>query len=173
MLHQGIIRPSCSAWFSPITLVPKRDGTTRFCVDYRALNYVTIKDRYPLPLIQDIFDTLNGSCVFSSLYLRSGYWQLPVKPDSIEKTAFVCHLGQFEFLRIPFVPSNAPVVFQRAMNHVLAPYIGKFVMVYLDDIIIFSKSMKEDSKHLEKILQAFADAGLTLKESKCHLVKLH
>ena len=172
MLKQGIIRPSSSEWASAITLVPKKDGTTRFCVDYRALNDITVKDRYPLPLIQDIFDTLGGSSIYSTLDLRSGYWQLPVHPDSVKKTAFACHLGQYEFLRMPFGLTNAPAVFQRAMNQVLASFIGKFVLVYLDDVIIFSKSPEEHERHLDQVLQSFADAGLTLKGSKCHFGKL-
>ena len=100
MLDMGIIRPSASEWSSPVTLVPKKDGTTRFCIDYRAVNDVTIKDRYPLPLIADIFDTLGGSSVFTTLDLRSGYWQLPVEESSIHKTSFVCHVGQYEFISI-------------------------------------------------------------------------
>ncbi len=171
MLTNGIIRPSNSEWASPITLVPKQDGTTRFCVDYRAVNDVTIKDRYPLPLIQDIFDTLNGSVIYSSIDLQSGYWQLPVHPDSVKKAAFVCHLGQYEFLRMPFGLCNAPAVFQRAMNQILAPFIGKFAMVYLDDVIIFSKTPEEHAQHLDQVLKTFAGAGLTLKESKCHFGK--
>ena len=168
MLRLGVIRPSSSEFASPITLVPKKDGTTRFCVDYRALNSITVKDRYPLPLIQSILDSLAGSTTFSTIDLRTGFWQLPVHPDSVKKTAFVCHLGQYEFLRMPFGLSNAPAFYQRAMNTVLAPYLGKIAMVYLDDIIVFSKSPEEHQHHLDIILQALYEAGLTLKESKCH-----
>ncbi len=171
MLKMNIIRPSHSSWSSPITLVPKKDGTIRFCVDYRALNEITIKDRYPLPLIQDIFDTLNGSAIYSTLDLRSGYWQLPMAANSIEKTAFVCHCGQFEFLRMPFGLTNAPAVFQRVMTSVLSQFIGKFAMVYLDDVIIFSKTEEEHISHLRQVFDAFEKAGLTLKESKCHFGK--
>ena len=171
MLALGVIRPSSSAWASPVTLVPKKDGTTRFCCDYRLLNTCTIKDRYPLPLIQDVFDTLGGSCMYSTLDLKTGYWQLPVHPDSIDKTAFVCHYGQYEWLRMPFGLCNAPAVFQRAMNKVLAKHIGKTVMVYLDDIIIFSKSAEQHAKDVDEVLQTLASAGLTLKESKCHFGK--
>ena len=102
MLTENVIRPSESAWASPITLVPKRDGSTRFCVDYRKLNSVTIRDQYPLPQIQDIFDQVGGSTIFSSLDLKARYWQSAVAEDSIEKTAFRCHLGHYEFLRMPF-----------------------------------------------------------------------
>jgi hypothetical protein len=136
MLQLGVIRPSHSPWASAVTLVPTKDGSTRFCIDYRQLNSVTIKDRYPLPLIQDIFDQLGGSKLFSTLDMRSGFWQLPMSPESIEKTAFVCHRGQFECPRLPFGLANAPSVYQRAMNKVLGDFIGKFIMVFIDDIVI-------------------------------------
>jgi hypothetical protein len=167
MLEMGIIRPSSSSWASPVTLVPKSDGSTRFCVDYRAMNAVTTKVRYPLPLIQDIFDLIGGSKVFTTLDMRSGFWQLPMAEDSIAKTAFVCHRGQFEFLRMPFGLANAPSVYQRAMNKVLADFIGKFVMVFIDDIVIYSNNEDEHKKHVELVLERLLQAGLTLKESKC------
>ena len=102
MLAMGIIRPSSSPWASPITLVPKKDGTLRFCTDYSRMNSITVKNRYPLPFIQDIFDNLGGATVFSSLDMRSGYWQVGLTENAISKSAFVCHRGQFEYLRLPF-----------------------------------------------------------------------
>ena len=138
MLAEKVIRPSQSAWASPITLIPKRDGSTRFCVDYRKLNAVTARDQYPSPQIQDIFDQVGGSTIFSTLDLKAGYWQLPVGEESIEKTAFRCHLVHYEFLRMPFGLTNAPAVFQRTMDQVLSGLIGHIVMVYLDDIVIYS-----------------------------------
>ena len=168
MLQLGVIRPSHSPWASPVTLVPKKDGGTRFCIDYRQLNAVTIKDRYPLPLIQDIFDQLGGSKLFSTLDMRSGFWQLPMSPESIEKTAFVCHRGLFECSRLPFGLANAPSVYQRAMNKVLGDFIGKFVMVFIDDIVIYSNSESDHKAHVEQVLQRLEEAGLTLKDSKCH-----
>ena len=168
MLKAGVIRPSASNWSSPITLVPKPDGSTRFCCDFRAVNDVTIKDRYPLPLIQDIFDTLKGAKVFSTLDLRSGYWQLPVHPNSIHKTSFVCHAGQYEWLRMPFGLSNAPGVFQRCMNQILSDFIGRFCLVYLDDVVIFSKDLESHQDHIRQIFDKFRLAGLTLNERKCH-----
>ena len=136
MLRDDIIVPSSSPWASPITLVPKKDSPTRFCIDYRRLNAETEKDQHPLPLIQNIFDQMGGSKICSTLDLMSGYWQLPVAPEDQPKTAFRCHLGLFECKRIPFGLCNAPAVFQRAMDKLLAGLIGVSVCVYLDDIII-------------------------------------
>ena len=109
--------------------MPKKDGSICFCVDYRKLNAITKKDAHPLPHIQDIFDTFTDATVFSTLDLKSGYWQVPMHPDSVEKTAFVCHRGLFHFRRMPFGCTNAPAVFQRLMNSVLADYFGKTIMV--------------------------------------------
>ena len=167
MLEAGVIRPSCSPWASPVTLVPKKDGTSRFCIDYRKVNNVTKKDRYPLPLIQDIFDQLSGASIFSTLDLKSGYWQLPVAAEDIEKTAFICHAGQFEYLRMPFGVANGPSTFQRLMNKVLAGLIGQCCMVYLDDIIIHSKTPEDHAKHLQLVFDKLREAGLKLKRSKC------
>ena len=170
MLAMGIIRPSSSPYASPVLLVPKKDGTLRFCCDYRKLNSVTVKDRWPLPNIQEIFDRLDAK-FFSTMDMRSGYWQVPLAPEAIPKTAFVCHRGQFEWLRVPFGLANAPSHYQRVMSSVLGKFIGKFVLVFLDDIIIYSKSKAEHFRHLELVLQALKDANLTVKESKCNFFK--
>ena len=167
MLRDGVIRPSDSPWASPITLVGKRDGTTRFCVDYRKLNAITKKDAHPLPYIQDVFDQLAGATIFSTLDLRSGYWQVPMAEESIPKTAFTCHLGLFEFTRLPFGLTNAPAIFQRAMNKVLSGLIGRCCMVYIDDIVVYSKSEQEHAVHLAAVLKLLRNAGLQLKPSKC------
>lgn len=167
MLRDGIIRPSDSPWASPITLVPKKDGTTRFCVDYRQLNHVTRKDSHPLPYIQDIFDQVSGATIFSTLDLRSGYWQVPMAENSIPKTAFACHLGLFEFVRMPFGLTNAPAIFQRQMNKILSGLIGKSCMVYIDDIVIYSRTESEHAKHIEEVFKRLRAAGLQLKPSKC------
>ena len=168
MLKMGIIRPSSSPWASPVTLVPKKDGTTRFCIDYRKLNAVTKKDRYPLPRIQDIFDQLEGAKIFSTLDLKSGYWQIPMHENSIEKTAFICHLGLFEFLMMPFGCANCPSKFQRALTKVLSGLIGKICMLYIDDIVIYGKDERSHARNLQLVFDRLRKAGLKLKPSKCH-----
>lgn len=168
MLNDGIIRPSSSPWASPVTLVPKRDSTTRFCVDYRRLNAITVKDTYPLPLIEDIFDQVAGSMVYSTLDLKAGYHQLPVAEPDIEKTAFRCHRGLFEFVKMPFGVCNGPSVFQRTMDRVLAGLVGVCVFVYLDDIVVYSDSHENHTNHLRAVFERIAKAGLRLKPTKCH-----
>ena len=134
MKKKGIIQPSVSAWASPIVLVPKRDDTLRFCVDYRKLNAVTKKDVYPLPRINDILDTLGKSRYFTTLDLASGFWQIEMDPATREKSAFTTHCGLFEFVRMPFGMCNAPATFQRLMQLILAGIEWKYCFVYLDDI---------------------------------------
>ena len=128
MLRDKIIRSSSSPWASPVVLVEKPDKTTRFCVDYRKVNAITRKDAHPVPLIQDVFDQLNGAKIFSTIDLRSGYWQIPMAENSIPVTAFTTHVGLFEFLRMPFGLTNAPAIFQRTMNQVLSGLIGRCCM---------------------------------------------
>ena len=137
MLKAGVIKPSASPWASPVTLVPKGDGW-RFCVDYRKINQVTKRDHYPLPRIDEIFYLLQGNSVFSTLDLKSGYHQLAIDPNDTEKTAFVCHKGQFEFLRVPFGLANAPAQFQRTMDYIFRDLLGVCVLVNIDDIIVYS-----------------------------------
>lgn len=168
MLKDGVIRPSDSPWASPITLVPKKDGSTRFCVDYRKLNAVTRKDAHPLPNIQDIFDQVSGAKIFSTLDLKSGYWQVPMAEESIPKTAFITTSGLWEFTRMPFGITNGTAIFQRAMNKVLAGLIGKCCMVYVDDILVYSKTEQQHAEHLKAVFQRLRNAGLQLKPSKCH-----
>ena len=167
MLCQGIIQPSTSPWSSPVTIQPKKDGSTRFCVDYRALNSVTRKDAHPLPRIQDIFDSLSGASIFSVMDLKSGYFQVPVAPGSVPYTAFVTSDGLYEFLRMPFGAANTPAVFQRAMQAVLGPLLGECVLVFLDDIVIFSRTPEDHQSDVRAVLQALRHHGLTVKESKC------
>lgn len=167
MLRDKVIQPSHSPWASPILLVPKKDGSVRFCVDYRKLNSVTRKDAHPLPHIKDVFDSLQGATIFSTLDLKSGYWQVPMSPESIPRTAFTCFRGLYEFVRMPFGLANAPAIFQRAMNEVLSGLIGRIVMVYIDDIVVYSRSTAEHAEHLRQVFQRLKDVGLQAKPSKC------
>ena len=171
MIRTGVIEPSTSPWASPITLVPKKDGSMRFCVDYRKLNAVTKKDSYPLPLIQDIFDQLSGAAVFSTLDLKSGYWQLSVAEADRPKTAFICHRGLFQFRRMAFGLANAPAVFQRTMDRVLHGLVGVCCLVYIDDIVIYSRNAEEHAHHLQLVLDRLHKAGLKVKPSKCHFAR--
>ena len=125
-----------------------------FCVDYRKVNAITRKDAHPLPHIQDIFDSLSGAKIFSTLDLKSGYWQIPVHPEAIEKTAFVCHRGLFEFTRMPFGLANAPAEFQRTMQTVHGKMLGRFAMVYLDDIVVYLQNKREHREHNNLICDA-------------------
>ena len=171
MLEKKVIQPSSSAWASPIVLVPKKDGTQRFCVDYRRVNAVTKKDVYPLPRIDDILDTLSGTKYFSTLDLYSGYWQIQLDPETREKSAFTTHSGLYEFTRMPFGLCNAPATFQRLLQTVLAGLEGKFCFVYIDDILVCSKSFEEHLQHLQQIFERLRKAGLTLKPKKCSFLQ--
>ena len=148
MLAEGIIKPSCSPWASPVTLVPKPDKSLRFCVDFHRLNAITKRDRYPLANIHEVFDLLEGSTVFSTLDLKSSYHQMAVHPDDTEKTAFICHRGQFEFLRVPFGLANAPSFFQRTVEYIFRDLLGICVLIYIDDIIVFSPDRDSHIKHV-------------------------
>ena len=171
LLALGLIEPSSSPFGSPILFVPKKDGTLRMCIDYRALNKVTVKNKYPLPRIDDLLDQLHGSCFFSSLDLQSGYHQIRITEEDVPKTAFKTPLGLFQFKVLPFGLTNAPATFQRAMNDIFRPFIGKFVLVYLDDILIFSKSAEEHAQHLTQVLELLRKHRLYAKLSKCDFFK--
>ena len=175
MMDQGVIQPSVSPWASPIVLVKKKDGTLRFCVNYRSLNSVTKSDTFPLPRIDDLLDQLGKAQYFTTLDLAAGYWQIQVHPDSREKTAFITHRGLYEFRVMPFGLMNAPAAFQRLMQLVLMelnPEDGKdFVSVYIDDIIVFSASLEDHLQHLERVLTRIREVGLKLKPAKCHFAK--
>ncbi|GKA87618.1 putative reverse transcriptase domain-containing protein [Tanacetum coccineum] len=150
-----------------VLFVKKKDGALRMCIDYHELNKLTIKYRYPLPRINDLFDQLQGSCYFSNIDLRSGYHQLRVYEVDILKTAFRTRYGHFEFTVMPFGLTNAPTIFMDLMNRVYKPYLDKFVIVFIDDILIYSKSKEEHEVHLKIILELLKKEKSYAKFSKC------
>ena len=171
MIAYGAIRPSQSPWASPVVLVSKKDGDTRFCIDYRKLNAATIKDAHPLPRIVDMLESLRGARYFTTLDAAKGYWQIPMDVSSIEKTAFSCSEGLFEFLVMPFGLCNAPATYQRAMQGVLAGLIGHGCLVYIDDILIYSRTFGEHLEMLETVLHRCHNAGILLKADKCDFAR--
>ncbi|KAJ9547279.1 hypothetical protein OSB04_019822 [Centaurea solstitialis] len=164
---KGFIRPSSSPWGAPILFVKKKDGSHRMCIDYRGLNKVTIKNRYPLPRIDDLFDQLQGASWFSKIDLRSGYHQLKVKEADVHKTAFRTRYGHFEFLVMPFGLTNAPAAFMDLMNRVCRPMLDRSVIVFIDDILIYSKTKEEHVMHLREVLEVLRRERLYAKFSKC------
>ncbi|KAL5516149.1 hypothetical protein EMCRGX_G001420 [Ephydatia muelleri] len=171
MLEKKVIEPSQSPWCSPIVLVKKKDGSTRFCVDFRQVNAVTRKDAQPLPWIDDTLDVLGSAKWFSSLDLASGYWQVEVCPEDREKTAFVTPYGLFQFRVMPFGLTNAPATFQRLMEEVLSGLHWTTCLVYLNDILIFSATIEDHLVRLRDVLDRLKNAGLKIKPSKCHLMR--
>ncbi|KAF9762051.1 Retrovirus-related Pol polyprotein from transposon 17.6 [Nosema granulosis] len=166
-LKLGIIRESNSPWSSRIVPVTKKDGSLRLCIDYRPLNKITIKDKYPIPRIDEILDSLAAAKIFTTLDATSGYYQLKVKEKDREKTAFSWKGGHYEFNRMPFGLCNAPATFQRAMDLILKDSIGQFVIPYLDDIIIYSKSVEEHKTHVKHILKKLKEHNIILNKEKC------
>ncbi|XP_017979882.1 PREDICTED: RNA-directed DNA polymerase homolog, partial [Theobroma cacao] len=152
---------------APVLFVKKKDGTLRLCIDYRQLNRVTINNKYPLPRIDDLFDQLRGAMVFSKIDLRSRYYQLRIKEQDVPKTAFRTRYGHYEFLVIPFGLTNTPTVFMDLMNRVFHPYLDKFVIVFIDDILVYSKNDDEHAVHLRIVLQTLHERQLYAKFSKC------
>ncbi|GJT44530.1 putative reverse transcriptase domain-containing protein [Tanacetum coccineum] len=164
---KGFIRLSSSPWGAPILFVKKKDGSFRMCIDYRELNKLIVKNRYPLSRIDDLFDQLQGSSVYSKIDLRSGYHQLRIKEEDIPITTFRTQYGHFEFQVMPFGLTNAPAVFMDLMNRVCKPYLDKFVIVFIDDILVYSKDEEEHGKHLKIILELLKKERLYAKFSKC------
>ena len=167
LLEQGIIEPSVSPWAAPITYVPKQDGSWRLCVDFRKINVVIKPCVYPLPRIEDIFDSLEGACYFSAMDLAKGFWQIELDDESKEKAAFTTVYGQFQYRRLPFGLASSPGTFQKVLNTVLAGLTWVHAMVYLDDILIFTKTFEEHMKVLDDVLQRLINANLRVKLKKC------
>jgi hypothetical protein len=167
LLDKGYIHPSPSPWGAPIIFVLKKDGTQRMCVDYCSLNEVTIKKKYLLPRIDDLFDQLKGACVFSKIDLRSGYHQLKIRASDTPKTAFITRYGLYEYTVMSFGLTNAPAYFMYLMNKVFMEYLDKFMVVFIDDILIFSKNEEEQDEHLCLVLQKLRENQLYAKLSKC------
>jgi len=167
LLEKKFIRPSASPWGAPVLLVKKKDGSSRLCVDYRQLNKLTIKNKYPLPRIDDLLDQLRGAGVFSKIDLRSGYHQILVKPEDVQKTAFRSRYGHYEYVVMPFGVTNAPAVFMDYMNRIFRPYLDKFVVVFIDDILIYSRTKEEHADHLRTVLEVLREHQLYGKLSKC------
>ena len=171
LLELGLIRHSTSPYGSPVLFVRKPDGSMRMCIDYRALNALTIRNSNPLPRIDECFDRLQGASYFSSLDLKSGYHQIRIQETDVPKTAFNTRYGKYEWLVLPFGLCNAPPSFQAKMNEVLGDYVDKFCLVYLDDICIYSRTLEEHQQHLQLVLKRLQENGLILNTKKCSFLK--
>jgi hypothetical protein len=163
----GYIRLNSSPWGAPVLFEQKKDGSQRMCVDYRSLNDVIVKNKYPLPRIEDLFDQMKGARVFSKIDLRSGYHQMKIRPSHIPKTAFSTRYGLYEFTIMSFGLTNAPAYFMNLMNKVCMEYLDRFVVVFIDDILIYSKSESDHEEHLRLVLQTLRDNQLYAEFSKC------
>jgi hypothetical protein len=167
LLEKEFIHPSSSLWGAPVIFVPKKDGTQGLCMDYRALNEVTVKNRYLLPRIDDLFDQLCGACMFSKINLRSGYHQLKIRECDISKTAFILRYGLYEYTVMSFGLTNAPAYFMYLMNTVFIEYLDKFVVLFIDDVLVYSRSEEENEDHLRLVLQKLRGQKLYANLSKC------
>jgi hypothetical protein len=164
---KGFIGPSSSSWRAPMLFVEKKDGTQRMCVDYRSLNEVTIKNKYPLPRIEDLFNQMKGASVFSKIDLRSGYHQLKIWESNITKTAFHTQYGLYEYTVMSLGLTNAPAYFMYLMNKVFMEYLDKFIVVFIDDILMFSKTEEEHEKHRRLVLEKLRSNQMYAKFTKC------
>lgn len=171
LLTLELIRPSQGKWSSPVFFVKKKDGSLRLVIDYRRLNKLTVKDSFPLPHIDDLLDSLGGARWFSTLDAASGYWQVPLADDAIEKTGFVCKYGTYEWLVTPFGLTSAGETYQRMMTTILAPFIGDFVYVFIDDVIVWSRTLEEHVEHLRKVFEVCNNVNLRLRREKCSFAR--
>ena len=169
--EKGFIQSSSSPWGAPVLFVKKKDGSMRLCIDYRGINNITIKDKYPLPRIDEMLDQLRGASWFSKIYLASGYHQISIAKSDIMKTAFRTRYGQYEFVVMPFGLTNAPAAFMRLMNEVFHDYLDKFVIIFIDDILVYSRSKEEHEEHLKLVLERLRNQKLFAKFSKCSFWK--
>ena len=169
LLQRGLIEPSDSPWSSPVVLVKKKDGSSRLCLDYRKLNLTTVKDAFPLPRIDDSLDALHGARWFCTLDLAAGYWQVELNNDARQKSAFATTSGRYNWNVMPFGLCNAPATFERLMERVLSGWHWKTLLVYLDDVIVYGKTVSETVTRLEEVFRRFKNAGLKLKPAKCNL----
>lgn len=169
MLNKGVIHTISSPFASPVVLVKKKGDGWRLCVDYRALNKLTIKNRYPIPFIEDLFDELGGGRIFSKLDLKVGYHQIRLKEEDRYKTTFQTHLGHFEFLVMPLGLSNAPVTFKNAMNYIFKDHLRKFLLIFFDDILVYSKSGEKHLKHLRRVFEILKQHQYVVNKGKCVL----
>src|SRR3984957_15632131 len=171
LVAAGFIQPSKSPFGAPVLFVKKKDGSMRMCVDYRDLNRITVKNRYPLPRMEELFDRLKGAKYFSKIDLRSGYHQVRIHPDDVHKTAFRTRYGHYEFLVLPFGLTNAPSTFMNLMQSIFGSHLDFFVIVFLDDILIFSKNKQQHEQHVRVVLELLRKNKLYAKMSKCEFFK--
>ncbi|GBG91477.1 hypothetical protein CBR_g52433 [Chara braunii] len=171
LLKKGWIRPSSSPFGAPVLFVPKKEGELRMCIDYRGLNAITVKNVEPLPRIDDLLDRVQGAKYFSKIDLKSGYHQIEVHPDDQYKTAFRTRYGHYEFIVMPFGLTNAPTTFQRCMNDLFRPWLDRFAVVYLDDILVFSPTLEEHRGHLRQVLEKLREANFKINAKKCDWAK--